>query len=160
MLTGWISPQSHPRLVMDAPKSPGAHACSLSHTGGSSWGVCVCVHVTQRAPLHLCHIPCGIAAYPSVSRPARQSELKMSSIARAFPAQADRQKDHPFICLPPNPNTHTHTHTQLSIFLPAPHPKIYNLKKAKSKVRTVFFLCFFKARFNISKFSGRNPSSN
>lgn len=49
--------------------------------------VCVCVHVTQRAPLHPCHIPCGTAAYPCVSWPARQSEPKMSSVAWAFPGR-------------------------------------------------------------------------
>lgn len=126
-------------------------AAPRSHTRST---VCVC-------SLHLCHIPCGTAAYPSVSWPARQSELKMSSIACAFCAQADRQREHLFICL----HQRTHTHTTLNLWelcvcVCAPYPKLYNMKKARSKVRTTSFLCSFKARGCILELAGRNPSSN
>lgn len=62
-------------------------------------------------------------------------------------------------------STNAHTHTTLNLWelcvcVCAPYPKLYNMKKARSKVRTTSFLCSFKARGCILELAGRNPSSN
>lgn len=114
-------------------------AAPRSHTRST---VCVC-------SLHLCHIPCGTAAYPSVSWPARQSELKMSSIACAFCAQADRQREHLFICL--HQRTHTHNSQPLRVVCVCVCPLPQVIQREKSQIQgedNIFSLLFQSKRLH------------
>ena len=59
----------------------------------------------------------------------------MSSIACAFSAQADRQREHLFICLHQRTHTHTHTHNSqpLRVLCVCPLPQVIQHEKEKKK---------------------------